>query len=307
MDNRTKSDNFCTELFYKYLKWSAPILIAVMTVATFVFIGKGCSSEKFSTKLDSDSINVGVMQVVTFTPKANEKYIYDSTSFIHTKAFKAHVDSLNTLLFSNQKDLRERQTELIADIRQETNNNIDKMSAWLAFWITVLGFVGIACPVAYQWMNYGNMKVELDKLGNKIREAEDRLNTVNEAYNVKMNVVAFTQLCDSRLDELDTVTLRSIYIGSVKSHYQRFIESIYSTPPKLKVEWNDLKIHICSILINLNTFLSKFRLRSGFDESKKIRDVLDLLPDIIKKVAKADSKDLIKDDLLKIQTKLIEL
>ncbi len=275
-------------------------LIAVMTVATCIFITKGCHSEKYAHNLVNDTINTGELQLVKITPKEKEMLISDDLCFIPAHAFKEHVDSLNRILLKNQKNLYDRQADLVADIRQETNNNLDKISAWLAFWITVLGFVGIACPVAYQFLNYRNSEKELRQLSGKIKAEENRQKIVNNAYSIKMNVVAFNQLCENRLEDIDNARMRSLYISSVKANYDEFLKGIQFLSP----DWKILQIHICSVLINIDTFLTKFREKSNFEESRRIRTILDLIPLAIDKISNEDCLKNVKDDLIKIQNKL---
>lgn len=39
---------------------------------------------------------------------------------------------------------------LVADIRQETNNNLDKSNAWLSFWLAIMAIVGVIIPWGWQ-------------------------------------------------------------------------------------------------------------------------------------------------------------
>lgn len=144
-----KSSDKCTKKITQLLLSCGGVLVAIMVVATSVFIFKGCSSQKYGYSLVNDTIKTGAIHLVKFTPNDSAKLVKDGIHFIPAKDFHQHVDSLNKILLTNQKNLYERQGDLVADIRQETNNNLDKMSAWLAFWITVLGFIGVACPIAY--------------------------------------------------------------------------------------------------------------------------------------------------------------
>lgn len=141
------------------------------------------------------------------------------------------------------------------------------------------------------------MSEEFNNFRNQMKDEDERRKTINEAYDIKMNTVAFTQFCENRLQELDDGCIRQLYIASVKEHYQKFLSGINNKT----FDWSDLKIHICSVLININTFLFKYRQRSGYDESKRIKEVSDQIEIVLKDVASAVSLYKVKDRLLKIQ------
>ena len=48
----------------------------------------------------------------------------------------------------SQKLLIMRQDQLIDDVRQETNNIINKMNGWLGFWMGVMAILGVFVPIA---------------------------------------------------------------------------------------------------------------------------------------------------------------
>lgn len=52
------------------------------------------------------------------------------------------------------KALMARQDMLADDLRQETNNNINKVNGWLAFWMGVMAILGVFVPIALQFKLY---------------------------------------------------------------------------------------------------------------------------------------------------------
>lgn len=52
------------------------------------------------------------------------------------------------MIWNNQRALYAQQESHLADIRQETNNVIEKSNAWMSFWIAVLAFLGVLVPIA---------------------------------------------------------------------------------------------------------------------------------------------------------------
>ena len=150
------------------------LLLVVMLVATILFIAKSCSNSE--TVCDPDEPTPYNIQVVLAdsgdtNPKSKKN---DTTVYIPTQKIYAFIDSLGQIVKYNQEQIIDRQHEIVADIRQESNNISDRQSAWLGFWITVLGFVGVVCPIAYQYINTSSFKLQIKKSENKLAELRPR-------------------------------------------------------------------------------------------------------------------------------------
>lgn len=87
----------------------------------------------------------------------------------------------------SQKLIIRRQDQLIDDIRQETNNIINKMNGWLGFWVSGLGILGVFVPIALQFKLY--------------RETRDYDNKLREEYQKEINRYAKAQrIAQANLD-----------------------------------------------------------------------------------------------------------
>lgn len=93
-------------------------------------------------------------------------------------------------LLKNQKAIIEQQKELILDIRQETNNNIDKITLWLSFWIGIIALFGVCAPAIAEYRFRIVNERELNDIKNKC-----------DAY--LNNLQASIELSDERLKALD--------------------------------------------------------------------------------------------------------
>lgn len=78
----------------------------------------------------------------------------------------ALLHAYDSIQFHNTE---QRQIDLIADVRQETNNSLEKNNAWLAFWITVMTLVGTLLPLV---LNYKFSRDERIKIEEKIKELQ---------------------------------------------------------------------------------------------------------------------------------------
>ncbi len=156
------------------------ILVIVMAVASYVFISLSCKD----TSINSNCSDKETLQTIKIQleENSNDNSTGQATiKVVPIKEVQLLLDSVNNKILQNQEIISDRQADLINDIRQETNNNLDKHSAWLAFWITVLGFIGVACPIAYQFLNSFKMEKELNEFRVQLREEDERRKTLNEA------------------------------------------------------------------------------------------------------------------------------
>lgn len=107
-------------------------------------------------------------------------------------------DSVMAAILAEQKIILKRQDDLINDIRQETNNNIDKTNALISFWVGIMALFGVFIPIVLQFrLNHdskaeskrqmedfkNSCRLELDELKNEIenrRQNIERLRYINE-------------------------------------------------------------------------------------------------------------------------------
>lgn len=279
------------------------ILVIVMATATIVFISRSCQSDRYASELKVMPTYSGEIKLVYLSKEEESILNNDSTVYVPLADYKKSIYQLNNKILKGQTELLKRQEDLVLDIRQETNNNLEKESAWLAFWITVLTIVGVVCPLGYQIINFNTEKEKLNQLEKKTGEIEKKNNEINEGYFVKMNILTFNLLSESRLEESEAGEVREIFITSIKNHYKEFLNGL----EYLSKDWPGLQVHLCSVLISLHAFLYKLNIRSDFEQSGKIRDILDLISMTLKKIPEATDLNNIRRDLTSIEIKLMRI
>lgn len=93
----------------------------------------------FSTRIQvSNTKTTSVSK--SFNRSDGEKYIFTRNDIENIK--KA------------QKTLIARQDKMADDLRQETNNMINKVNGWLSFWMGVMAVLGVFVPIALQFKLY---------------------------------------------------------------------------------------------------------------------------------------------------------
>lgn len=89
----------------------------------------------------------------------------------------------------SQKQLLIHQDQLIDDVRQETNNIINKMNGWLGFWMGVMAILGVFVPIALQLKLYRENRDTEERLRQECKDEFEHLQ--NESINnEKKNEIA---------------------------------------------------------------------------------------------------------------------
>ena len=94
---------------------------------------------------------------------------------------RLELDSLKQIL---QKSKKEEYAEGINDVRQETNNIINKINGWLSFWLAILTLIGGVLPVVLSWRQKQDNNKKFSDLGNDIT---DRGNKIEKRVTEKIN------------------------------------------------------------------------------------------------------------------------
>ena len=94
-------------------------------------------------------------------------------------------------IVATQKLILARQTELVDDYRQETNNLINKMNGWLGFWIGIIAIIGVFFPLALQYKSGQEAKEQEAKLDDKLqgwsKEFNDQKGKLSSEINRMQN------------------------------------------------------------------------------------------------------------------------
>lgn len=147
-----------------------------------------------STVLVQDSVTYSPAYTSKATNASLNKRL-DSISVYHAN----RIDSLSVALSAMKYDFIHHQENTLNDFRQETNNIINKLNGWFAFWIAILAILGGIIPLIIQYAQY---KKSEDRLNESIRSNENSLSIY------KNNVNICIQDCNNKLDDLNYKTLQ---------------------------------------------------------------------------------------------------
>ena len=170
-------------------------------------------------KFREESLNQPMSDLRQKTNNVNEKQNTLQESIINFQINKSagkvvpkvtyNLDSIISVINEWNKYREKSLDQRMSDLRQETNNVIEKHNAWLSFWIGILAIVGALIPALLQWRNERRIDSEIDRIKKQQDEIEElRLPTV------------ISQLSSTLISIVDNVrfinsTDRSKYVNEV--------------------------------------------------------------------------------------------
>lgn len=169
-------------------------------------------------------------------------------------SFEKRLDSLQAS-YSMIKDTQER---VINDIRQETNNNLDKISAWLSFWVAILALLGVFVPFAFQFFVYKREKDEIQKRHEEIKKLRDQYQTEFATLNIRLLASSYTSILDLHQlsDNLQIVDIEHRMLKNILVQLKEIQNSLkHSDDSSITT---DRMISICAILAGILRELNSY-------------------------------------------------
>lgn len=106
------------------------------------------------------------------------------------------------IIYDMQLTLMARQDRLADDLRQESNNLINKTNGWLAFWIAVVALLGVIIPGVLNFKQSRDLKDAESEVRTKIAQALKDQNSQLEARIRKLDKTE-ERMMDRMENELD--------------------------------------------------------------------------------------------------------
>lgn len=177
----------------KVSKWELKWLF-IWTIVTTLIVAVACGWMFYKT-IDFDPSNKEYTEAWLEHRNDIQHYWYGVDSVGLAKPL-TKGDMLRIL--KSQELVLDRQDVLVDDVRQETNNLINKMNGWLGFWIGIVALVGVFVPVALQFKLYRESKETEKELSGKI---------LNSTKSCKADLEAQAREIIGRIREITFATL----------------------------------------------------------------------------------------------------
>lgn len=167
----------------------------------------------YSTAIPSDSVLTKVIPVRdSIRAKGN-------SSQIEVSDYLVPVSEISKIQ-KTQKILLMRQDQLTDDIRQETNNIINKMNGWLGFWMAVMAILGVFVPIALQIKLYRENRDSDERLKQECRDEFDHLRSEASTYLTKYETALRTEQAKITSELLKTEIETKQRFDGLKSQFQ---------------------------------------------------------------------------------------
>lgn len=132
-------------------------------------------------KTDTLIVPVCKIDADTIIPKSNVAKIFENNA-----SLQLVVDSLRREV----EVLRKYDSELILNIRQETNNSLEKINGWIAFWIATSCLVCMIVPLILQLVNWQHHKDQIESIKLQIEREQEKLRMLQFYTHLQVGINA---------------------------------------------------------------------------------------------------------------------
>lgn len=129
----------------------------------------------------------------------------------------------------SQKQLLIRQDQLIDDVRQETNNIINKMNGWLGFWMGVMAILGVFVPIALQLKLYRENRDTEERLRQECKDELEHLRNKSIQNEKKNEIVQRTSQAEIKAELLKMEIEIDQRFKRIQNNYQRDMQIVRFT------------------------------------------------------------------------------
>lgn len=233
--NSSNNDSTVNKVFIWVL-----VIMGLLVLGSAVMFIKACCYElnykdyhdKWMAKRDSlysdlihpDSVLIGISKVPTINGQKTEDLNgknQDDKKFIDKYLIsKEEVMRIQ----ESQKLLYLRQDQLTDEIRQETNNMINKMNGWLGFWMGVMAILGVFVPIALQLKLYRENRDNDAKLRQEYKDELKRLRQETENYKTECERVQRTEQAELQSERLKIETDINKRFEEFRKEYEATIQ-----------------------------------------------------------------------------------
>lgn len=203
----TNNNSISQEKLIKYILRSALGIIIIMIFGSAYLMYQAHQSVP-SPRIIPTPGSMPIRHVVINDPiPSGDSLLYNRIEY-DEKIIAQLTARIDTLAYSNAI-LMYHNENLINDLRQETNNNIDKMNAWLTFWVATAGILAIILPIIVQIQFNRN---ERAKIKDEQKQLVEGIDGIKKGFDD--DILKAKELVDqSRKDALMWENLTNLRIG----------------------------------------------------------------------------------------------
>lgn len=262
------------------------IIISVAILLSIMIIG--CSAWMFYAHVKNENLQFERQQTSQVSDSDTRANPNDTAS----KADRLLVlESKVRQLEYQVKQLNDNEERIVSDIRQESNNIINKFNAWLGFWIAILAIFGGLIPLVIQYILNNKSRKEFE-------EAVKQMVEMADCHQIELLVS-----CIAENKEITDSSCREAFIRNVLNNtFNSFCELLELSDEKggyIKIESEQ---HIINALVQ---YIRLINLLKTISDGRKVREyniLLDKLKSLLKDIIshKKEARSQVWDELRSI-------
>lgn len=243
---------------YRRLILATCIILGLTIVCAMMVFVQTCQHNLSTTDPTKESsfVTDTIRIVYEYADKADitkEKSIH-----IFDKQQAERLDSLYNMYMENQNYIIENQKDLVNDIRQETNNNLDKMAAWLSFWIAVMALIGTLLPIVLNFILHHREE-------HYLRQTKEELSNLTACQKLELRLSTLETESACLDNGLKSRCLRTLNNGplicsrllhNIINRFQEIIEILENPTRRATIE--DNRIIVTTALISIYTSIQQY-------------------------------------------------
>ena len=240
--------------------------------------------------------------VIPNTPPQEINLNFQTRDSAYIANIREKLDTLVDLINSNNQYARDQYQKGLADLRQETNNVIDKQNMWFSFWMGVLALVGALIPAVTQLKLSNEQKREIEEL-RKSRKENEKANLSAEITKLTYSII----ICKENKwgdDYFDRNVLWNDLLSNLCRKTNRIMELV---PPDKKMCPENI-FCLKTVLLQLHAVYSSFIPACSLEyKARKLQELTKTIARILDDLThnRYDSKTL-RDALDKMQMRMVE-
>ena len=191
-------------------------------------------------------------------------------------------DSAIAAIYASQITIVKSQDTLINDLRQETNNNIDKINALISCWVGIMGLLGVFVPLILQFRLHHTDKRLRDDLDKKKMRIESLI-SINRLHTFR--IIAEHGLKQERSDSIDV--MRKLWEQS-NDDFEKMINFCFAD----KLNDNEgVRLNLINSLVHILVTLSRLEKNGYFKRLREIKHISDKLNLLVSNIISKTYKD----------------
>ena len=214
--------------------------------------------------------------VIPITPPKEINVNFQTSDSAYIATMRERLDTLVDVIKLNNQYSKDQYQNGLADLRQETNNVIDKQNLWLSFWMGILALVGGLLPFFAQMKLSSEQKQEIEEL-RRLKLEQEKASLSSEITKLTYSII----ICRENkwgYDEIDRNILWNDLLTNLCCKTNKIMELV---PPDREISPENV-FFLKTILLQLHAVYSSFIPACSLEyKSRKLQELTKAIAKIV--------------------------